>query len=87
MPLFFQDPLQRAPSQGFHSFLPTIYEDFLNRDGVERFLNEYDREASRKGGWFWYKQNKALQYFNLLNACHLVGGIYRKERSEVLVIA
>ena len=25
--------------------------------------------------------------FQLVDACHLVGGIYRKERSEVLVIA
>lgn len=65
MPLFFQDPLQRAHLKDF-ILSADIYEDFLNRDGVERFLNEYDREASRKGGWFWYKQNKALQYFNLL---------------------
>ena len=65
MPLFFQDPLQRARIKDF-ILSADIYEDFLNRDGVERFLNEYDREASRKGGWFWYKQNKALQYFNLL---------------------
>lgn len=65
MPLFFQDPLQRARIKDF-ILSADIYEDFLNRDGVERFLNEYDHEASRKGGWFWYKQNKALQYFNLL---------------------
>ena len=65
MLLFFQDPLQRARIKDF-ILSADIYEDFLNRDGVERFLNEYDHEASRKGGWFWYKQNKALQYFNLL---------------------
>lgn len=65
MPLFFQDSLRRARLKDF-ILSSGIYEDILNREGVERFLNEYDLEASRKGGWFWYKQNKALQYFNLL---------------------
>lgn len=65
MPLFFRDPLQRAR---FKEFILSsgITDDYLRRDAVERFLTEYDRDAGQTGGWFWHKQNKALQYFNLL---------------------
>ena len=33
---------------------------------VEKFVVSYDRESHEAGNWFWYKQNRAIQYFNLL---------------------
>ena len=65
MPLFFRDPSQRARLKDF-ILSSSIYDDYLCRDTVEKFLTNYDREASRENSWFWYRQNKALQYFNLL---------------------
>ncbi len=65
MPLFFRDPVQRA---GLKDFIlsSSITKDYLRRDTVERFLADYDHEALAEGSWFWYRQNRALQYFNLL---------------------
>lgn len=65
MPLFFRDPSQRARLKEF-ILSSGIHEDYLRRDTVEKFLTDYDKEASSENSWFWYRQNKALQYFNLL---------------------
>ena len=65
MPLFFRDKAQRARFKEF-ILASNIFEDYLRRDVVEKFLMDYDREANKEGSWFWYRQNKALQYFNLL---------------------
>lgn len=65
MPLFFRDKARRAR---FKEFILSsgILGDYLRRDTVEKFLSDYDRDAEQAGGWFWHKQSKALQYFNLL---------------------
>lgn len=65
MPLFFRDKIQRARFKNF-ILSSGIYDDFLRRDAVEKFLTDYDQVATQENGWFWHKQNKALQYFNLL---------------------
>ena len=65
MPLFFRDPLQRARFKDF-ILSSSIMDEYLRRDVVEKFLTDYDREAGQTNGWFWHRQNKALQYFNLL---------------------
>ena len=65
MPLFFRDPVQRARLKEF-ILSSTIFDNYLCRDTVERFLADYDHESTRIDTWFWYRQNKALQYFNLL---------------------
>lgn len=65
MPLFFRDPAQRARLKEF-ILSSTIYDDYLRRDSVEKFLTDYDLEAPQENSWFWHRQNKALQYFNLL---------------------
>ena len=41
-------------------------DNYLRRDAVEKFLADYEQVAEKEGGWFWHRQNKALQYFNLL---------------------
>ena len=33
---------------------------------MKKFLTDYDKLQEKAGGWFWHRQNKALQYFNLL---------------------
>lgn len=65
MPLFFRDSAQRARLKDF-ILSSGIYDSYLRRDAVEKFLTDYDREASQTNNWFWYRQNSALQYFNLL---------------------
>lgn len=65
MPLFFKDDRQRARIADY-IMQSSITRDFLKRDVVESFIRQYDREAAETGNWFWYKQNKAIQYFNLL---------------------
>lgn len=65
MPLFFCNAMRRAHLKDF-ILSSSIYDDYLNRDSVEQFLNSYDREASQQSSWFWLRQNRALQYFNLL---------------------
>jgi asparagine synthase (glutamine-hydrolysing) len=64
MPLFFADPSFRQTVRS--TILDSkVCGDFLNRAAVERFLNRYDREAAIHQGWFWYRQNRAIQLFNL----------------------
>lgn len=65
MPLFFKDSLQRARLKEF-ILSSGIFESYLCRDAVKRFIADYDRQAERTDVWFWHRQNRALQYFNLL---------------------
>ena len=65
MPIFFHDQARRAHFKDF-ILSSGIMDDYLCRDAVEAFLTRYDQEVVKSGCWFWYKQNKALQYFNLL---------------------
>lgn len=65
MPLFFCDPAQRARFKEF-ILSSRIFDDYLSREAVERFLEDYDRGAVRTDIWFWHRQNRAMQYFNLL---------------------
>lgn len=64
MPLFFKDDRQRATIADF-IMSSSVTRDFLKRDVVDRFIKQYDREVNENGNWFWYKQSKAIQYFNL----------------------
>lgn len=65
MPLFFKDSHRRTLFKDF-ILSSGIFSDYLSRPAVETFLSTYDREIPASGKWFWYRQNKALQYFNLL---------------------
>ncbi len=64
MPLFFSDKqrFERVRSILLES---SVCVDFLHRPGVEAFLHQYGTESSSASGWFWYRQNKAIQLFNL----------------------
>ncbi|WP_298552523.1 asparagine synthetase B family protein [uncultured Parabacteroides sp.] len=65
MPIFFKDDKQRARIADYILSSSLVF-DFLNRGYVEKFIASYDRESHEVGNWFWYKQNRAIQYFNLL---------------------
>lgn len=65
MPVFFSDKAQRD-RLGEFIMESAVTREFLKRDAVERFIAAYDAEARQTGRWFWYRQNRAIQYFNLL---------------------
>jgi asparagine synthetase B (glutamine-hydrolysing) len=65
MPLFFRDRARRALFKEF-ILASGIMDNYLRRDAVKKFLTDYEQVAEKAGGWFWHRQNKALQYFNLL---------------------
>lgn len=65
MPIFFKDDIQRARIADY-ILNSSVVSDFLNRDAVEQFIKRYDKEEREGGNWFWYRQNRAIQYFNLL---------------------
>lgn len=65
MPLFFKDKKQRA---GIADYIlnASVTQAFLKPKAVESFVTHYETDATQAGHWFWYQQNKAIQYFNLL---------------------
>ena len=64
MSLFFADKKQRD-SIAEYILSSAICTNFLKREKLEAFVRQYDQEANNSNSWFWYKQNKAIQYFNL----------------------
>lgn len=64
MPLFFRDP-QRRSRIADYILESAVCRHYLRREEVEAFLSRYDQEALGDGRWFWYRQNRAIQYFNL----------------------
>lgn len=65
MPIFFSNKSRRLRMTDF-IMSSSVTKEFLRKDKVEAFLRRYDEESSKTGDWFWYKQNKAIQYFNIL---------------------
>lgn len=65
MPLFFKDDRQRTRLADY-IMSSSITDNYLKRSSVESFIKKYDCEVHDSGSWFWYKQSKAIQYFNLL---------------------
>jgi len=64
MPLFFADK-QRRDTIGATILDSAICTDFLKKGKVEQFIKRYNAEAIQPTSWFWYCQNKAIQFFNL----------------------
>lgn len=65
MPIFFKDPVLRARIADY-ILSSSVVSDFLDKNAVEDFIKQYDKEECNGGNWFWYRQNRAIQYFNLL---------------------
>ena len=51
-----------SASAAIHCGAKVIFID-SQKDSAEM---DYEQVAEKEGGWFWHRQNKALQYFNLL---------------------
>ncbi|MCH4155129.1 MAG: asparagine synthase-related protein [Muribaculaceae bacterium] len=66
MPLFFEDDDRRARLNEFIMGCDAS-QTLFNRKNVEIFLKNYCDKCHETGNWFWYRQNKAIQYFNLLS--------------------
>lgn len=64
LPLFFKDNNQR---EKFVKFILSsdVSKEFLSEKYLQNFFKEYDNSANQPGYWFWYKQVKAFQFFNL----------------------
>lgn len=65
MPIFFKNKKTRRRLADYIMHA-SIMKTYLRRDVAEQFLRQYEQEVQADGNWFWYKQNKAIQYFNLL---------------------
>ncbi len=65
MPIFFADKTRR---NRINDFLldSAVCKEFLNQDYVKRFVDGYQKECLVDNRWFWYRQNRAIQYFNLV---------------------
>lgn len=65
MSLFFADSARRIRLKDF-ILSSSIMDDYLCRKAVQAFLKRYEAASGDSVAWFWYRQNQALQYFNLL---------------------
>ncbi len=66
MAIFFQDDNQRKRLSEF-ILSSSICDDFLNKKEVEKFLQLFDKESKDPIKWFWYRQIKCNQFFNILS--------------------
>lgn len=64
MPLFFKDDKQRSKISDF-ILSSSICDSYLNKIAVKVFIDKYEQESKLDNSWFWYRQNKAIQFFNL----------------------
>ena len=65
LPIFFNDDNQRNKLAEFimNSDLANV---MFNRSYLKKFFNDYNHLVKSKGYWFWFKQVRAFQFFNLL---------------------
>lgn len=66
MAIFFRDDTRRRRLSEI-VLDSSVCGEFLNRNEVERFLRSFDQESKRPVKWFWYRQIKCNQFFNLLS--------------------
>ncbi len=68
LPIFFKDNTQRSRLVDFIMNSDAAMQLF-SREYLENFFASYDQTVKTGGYWFWYKQVKAFQFFNLLVVC------------------
>lgn len=65
MAIFFKNDIQRKKMA--EAILDSsICEEFLEKKEVEHFLSDFNRDINQPVKWFWYRQIKCNQFFNLL---------------------
>ena len=65
MPIFFNDSKRRNRIKEF-ILSSSICGEFLDKQTVKKFITNYENSYGDSKRWFWYHQNAAIQYFNLL---------------------
>jgi asparagine synthase (glutamine-hydrolysing) len=68
LPIFFSNNIQRKKLQDFILF-SNANNKFFSEIFLIKFFKNYDSNLEKGGYWFWYKQVKAFQFFNLLVVC------------------
>jgi asparagine synthase (glutamine-hydrolysing) len=68
LPIFFPDNIQRKKIEDF-ILNSDAAEELFSKDYLLKFFKAYDTNVETGGYWFWYKQVKAFQFFNLLVVC------------------
>jgi asparagine synthase (glutamine-hydrolysing) len=63
--IFFRDDQQRKKLRNFIITGGAVKELFSEK-AIDNFFNSYEKAIRSADYWFWYKQVKAFQYFNLL---------------------
>jgi asparagine synthase (glutamine-hydrolysing) len=65
LPIFFKDDSQRKKLSDF-IFASDAVKALFSEKYLHEFFKSYNETAVPDGYWFWYKQVKAFQFFNLL---------------------
>ncbi|MFZ4739602.1 MAG: asparagine synthase-related protein [Bacteroidales bacterium] len=68
LPVFFNDSDQRRKIFSYIVDSKFISE-FTYKDAVNQILNDYSTQANKEPYWFWNRQTKATQVWNLLVIC------------------
>ncbi len=66
MEIFFKDAEQRRRLNEI-VLDSSLFDDFLKKDEVEKFLKTFNTEINDSAKWFWYRQIKCNQMFNLVS--------------------
>jgi asparagine synthase (glutamine-hydrolysing) len=65
LPIFFSNNIQRKKLQDF-ILNSNATNELFSENFLIKFFKNYDSNVEKGGYWFWYKQVKAFQFFNLL---------------------
>ncbi|MBN2636628.1 MAG: hypothetical protein JXR61_10190 [Prolixibacteraceae bacterium] len=65
LPIFFKEDVRRRNIQDF-ILSSSVARELFSEKYLKNFFREYDESVKSTGYWFWYKQVKAFQFFNLL---------------------
>ena len=68
LPLFFKDKKQREKIIRFIRQSDAVRALFIT-EKIDEFLDQYEQLATTSAYWFWQRQVKAFQLFNLLVLC------------------
>lgn len=68
LPIFFKDNKQRKKLEEFIMGSDAAKQLFSEKY-LQKFFRAYDSTVETGGYWFWYKQVKAFQFFNLVVVC------------------
>jgi asparagine synthase (glutamine-hydrolysing) len=68
LPIFFKDTRQRQKLSQYILSSDAAKELFSYK-ALNNFIKDYQHSTQKESYWFWYRQVKAFQFFNLLVVC------------------